>query len=67
MFEAMFTHDMSENRSSRVCIEDLDPDTVYDMISYIYSGRVGYTIQCHFNFSILDLILNLQYIKTFWT
>jgi len=41
VFEAMFTHDMTENRSSRVCIEDLDPDTVYDMISYIYSGRVG--------------------------
>ena len=41
VFEAMFTHDMSENRSSKVNIVDLDPDIVYDMISYIYSGRVS--------------------------
>jgi len=40
VFEAMFTHDMAENRSSSVSIIDLDDDTVYDMISYIYSGRV---------------------------
>jgi len=41
VFEAMFTHDMAENRSSSVSIIDLEDDTVYDMISYIYSGRVS--------------------------
>ena len=37
----MFTHDMSENRENTVTIIDLDPDIVYDMITYIYSGRVS--------------------------
>jgi len=40
VFEAMFTHDMTENRSSLVDIVDLDGDIVNDMINYIYSGRV---------------------------
>jgi len=40
VFEAMFTHDMTENRESKVTINDLDADIVYDMIQYIYSGRV---------------------------
>ena len=40
VFDAMFTHDMEENRKSKVDIVDLDGDTVYDMIVYIYSGKV---------------------------
>ena len=36
----MFTHDMEENRNSKVDIVDLDGDTVHDMIVYIYSGKV---------------------------
>ena len=40
VFDAMFTHDMEENRSSRVDIQDLDGETVHDMIIYIYSGKV---------------------------
>ena len=36
----MFTHDMEENRSSRVDIQDLDGETVHDMIIYVYSGKV---------------------------
>ncbi len=41
MFDAMFTHDMEENRKSKVTIVDLDSDTVHDMIHYVYSGRVS--------------------------
>ena len=41
VFDAMFTHDMEENRKSKVNIVDLDSDTVHDMIIYIYCGRVG--------------------------
>jgi len=41
VFDAMFTHDMEENRKSRVDIIDLDGDTVHDMIVYIYSGKVA--------------------------
>jgi len=40
VFDAMFTHDMEENRSSKVDIQDLDGETVHDMIVYIYSGKV---------------------------
>jgi len=41
VFDAMFTHDMAENRKSKVDIVDLDADTVHDMIIYIYSGKVS--------------------------
>ena len=44
----MFTHDMAENRSSSVSIIDLEDDTVYDMISYIYSGRVSWSDQLYY-------------------
>ena len=40
VFDAMFTHDMEENRSSKVDIQDLDGETVHDMIVYVYSGKV---------------------------
>jgi len=41
VFDAMFTHDMEENRKSKVDIVDLEGETVHDMIVYIYSGKVG--------------------------
>jgi len=41
VFDAMFTHDMEENRKSKVDIIDLDGDTVHDMLIYIYSGKVS--------------------------
>ena len=47
VFDAMFTHDMEENRKSKVDIVDLDGDTVHDMIRYIYSGKVYSAIQQH--------------------
>ena len=37
----MFTHDMEEKLNGRIEIIDLDGDTVYDMIIYIYSGKVA--------------------------
>ena len=47
VFDAMFTHDMEENRKSKVDIVDLDGDTVHDMILYIYSGKVGSPLTPH--------------------
>jgi len=41
VFDAMLTHNMVENKQSRVEINDLDVSTVNDMISYIYSGKVA--------------------------
>jgi len=41
VFDAMFTHDMEENRKSKVDIVDLDGDTAHDMVRYIYSGKVA--------------------------
>ena len=40
VFAAMFAHDMKENQENRVEIKDLDGDTVYGMILFIYSGKV---------------------------
>jgi len=40
VFDAMFTHDMEENRKSKVDIIDLEGDIVHDMITYIYSEKV---------------------------
>jgi len=40
VFDAMFTHDMEENRKSKVDIIDLEGDIVHDMILYIYSEKV---------------------------
>ena len=42
VFKAMFTHDMTENRSGKLEITDLDEETLYEMILYIYSGNVRY-------------------------
>jgi len=40
VFKAMFSNDMKENRESKVVINDLDQETVYEMLYYIYSGNV---------------------------
>jgi speckle-type POZ protein len=40
VFQAMFHHDMKENKNGEVIISDLDFSTVNDMVRYIYSGRV---------------------------
>ena len=40
VFDAMFTHDMRERDEKRIYITDFDPDTINDMIKYIYSGKV---------------------------
>ena len=40
VFKAMFSSDVKESISSRVVIEDLDVDTVKEMIHYMYSGNV---------------------------
>ncbi|XP_054720622.1 speckle-type POZ protein B-like [Uloborus diversus] len=40
VFEAMFEHDMQENRQHTVDLVDMEPDTVKDMLRYIYCGKV---------------------------
>ena len=41
VFEAMFTHEMKEKKDSKVDIQDMDEDTLRDMLVFMYSGRVG--------------------------
>ena len=41
VFDAMFSHNLKEKMNSSVEIVDLDSETVQDMITYIYSGKVG--------------------------
>ena len=41
VFEAMFTHEMKEKKDSKVDIQDMDEDTLHDMLVFMYSGRVG--------------------------
>ena len=40
VFKAMFSNDLKEKRSSKVVIEDLEENTVTELIHYIYSGQV---------------------------
>ncbi|KAL7300439.1 hypothetical protein TKK_0006791 [Trichogramma kaykai] len=40
VFEAMFTHDMLENKHQLVDIVDISYDTVVEMLRYIYTGSV---------------------------
>jgi len=42
VFKAMFSHDMTENRFGKLEITDLDEETLYEMILYIYSGNIRY-------------------------
>merc|ERR1711971_613990 len=39
VFRAMFQSDMTEAATKRVDIQDLQPDTVNDMLLYIYTGN----------------------------
>ena len=38
VFEAMFRSDMTENNSEEVCIKDIDPKVVREMLHFIYNG-----------------------------
>jgi len=40
VFKAMFSNKLMENKTSKVVIEDLDENTVSEMINYIYSGNL---------------------------
>ena len=40
MFRAMFQHDMRESKSNEINIQDIDFNTVRDMVKFIYSGRL---------------------------
>ena len=41
VFEAMFTHNMKENRDKLVKIDDIDNDTLHSMLLYIYGKEVA--------------------------
>ena len=38
VFEAMFRSDMIENNSEEVCIQDIDPEVVREILHFIYTG-----------------------------
>lgn len=38
VFAAMFEHEMTESRSDRVIIEDIDPDVLKEMLKFMYTG-----------------------------
>ena len=40
VFRAMFQHDMRESKSNEINIQDIDFNTVRDMVKFIYSGRL---------------------------
>jgi speckle-type POZ protein len=40
VFAAMFQHPTKENLSSLVVIEDTEPDVFYELLRFIYTGRV---------------------------
>lgn len=40
VFNAMFNHNMRESETKALNIEDLDMDTVKDMLRYIYAGKI---------------------------
>jgi len=40
VFNAMFIHNMTENQSRTIDIEDLDIETVKDMLKYMYAARI---------------------------
>ena len=41
VLEAMFSHNMKEERDSKVEIQDMDADTLHEMIVFMYSGKVA--------------------------
>ena len=40
MFHAMFVHNMTESQEKKIEIEDLDIETVKDMLKYMYAGKI---------------------------
>jgi len=40
VFNAMFIHNMTENQRKEIDIEDLDIETVKDMLKYMYAGKI---------------------------
>jgi len=40
VFNAMFMHNMTENQEKKIDIEDLDIETVRDMLKYMYAGKI---------------------------
>ncbi|XP_044575295.1 speckle-type POZ protein-like A [Cotesia glomerata] len=40
VFEAMFSHDMKENKENEVTIPDIDPEVFKKVLDYIYTDRV---------------------------
>jgi len=42
VFNAMFIHNMTESQKKQVDIEDLDIETVKDMLKYMYAGKIDH-------------------------
>ena len=40
VFEAMFSHNMKEAEENKVTVEDIDGDTLEEMLIFMYSGKV---------------------------
>merc|ERR1719153_1166408 len=40
VFNAMFIHNMTENQKKEIEIEDLEIETVQDMLKYMYAGKI---------------------------
>lgn len=40
VFAAMFEHDMQESKRNKVEISDMDPDSLEEMLKFIYTGKV---------------------------
>lgn len=40
VFAAMFEHGMEESRANRVQISDIEPDTLAEVLRFIYTGQV---------------------------
>ena len=40
VFNAMFVHNMTESQEKKIDIEDLDIETVKDMLKYMYAGKI---------------------------
>ena len=40
VFDSMLDHDMKESQTAEVDILDVDPDTLKQMLEFIYTGQV---------------------------
>jgi speckle-type POZ protein len=41
VFDAMFKHQMKENSTNQIKIEDIDPEVFQELLRFIYTGRVS--------------------------